>query len=144
MGVELELDRTWAPGWRTGVNGTWLDTKMVDNTGLDGNLYPVGSRLFGVPRWTGNAFVEGDLTPALSVVLRGRLVGRQEVLTERFSGQRVELDPYFLLGATVHARIRPWVEAYVRGENLLDRGYATAYDKPGLPLTVVVGLRMSN
>jgi vitamin B12 transporter len=144
LGVELEVDRTWAPGWRTGLNATWLDPKMVDNNGLDGNLYPVGSRLFAVPRWTGNAFIEGDLTRAITVVLRGRLVGRQEVLTERFSGQRVELDPYFLLGATVHARIRPWIEAYVRGENLLDREYATAYDKPGIPVTAVVGLRVTN
>jgi vitamin B12 transporter len=144
MGVELEVDRTWAPGWRTGLNGTWLDSKMVDNTGLDGTLYPVGSRLYGVPRWTGNAFVEGALTQAVSVVLRGRLVGQQDALTERFSGQRVELDPYFLLGATVHARLRPSVEAYVRGENLLDQDYATGYDKPGLPLTMVVGLRVTN
>jgi outer membrane cobalamin receptor len=142
-GVELEVDRAWGPGWRTGLNGTWLDSRMVDNTGLDGNLYPVGSRLFGVPRWTGNAFVEGDLTAAISVALRGRLVGQQEILTERFSGERVELDPYFLLGATVHARLRPGIQAYVRAENLLDAEYDTAYDRPGLPLTAIVGLRVT-
>lgn len=144
LGLELELDRAWTPGWRTGVSGTWLESKMVDNTGLEGNLYPVGSALLGVPRWTGNAFVEGDLTPALSVVIRGRLVGEQEVLTERFSGDRVELDPHFVLGATVRARLRPWIEAYLRGENLLDADYATAFDRAGLPLTAVVGVRVGN
>ena len=143
LGLELELDRTWAPGWQTGIGGTWLESKMVDNTGLDGSLYPVGSALFGVPQWTGNAFVEGRLTGALSAVVRGRMVGEQEVLTERFSGARVRLDPYFLLGLTVRVQLRSWLEAYARGENLLDADYATSFDKPGLPLTAVVGVRVT-
>jgi outer membrane cobalamin receptor len=103
----------------------------------------VGSALFGVPQWTGNAFVEGRLTGAFSAVVRGRIVGEQEVLTERFSGQRVRLDPYFLLGITVRAQLRSWLEAYARGENLLDADYATSFDKPGLPLTAVVGVRVT-
>jgi vitamin B12 transporter len=141
VGVELELDKWWGDRWHAGA--TWLNGEVVDNTGLSPDLYPVGSPLLGVPRWTGNAVIDGTLTSVLSASLRGRLVGEQEVFTERFFGERVTIDSYFLLGLTVRARITGWSEAYVRGENLLDTGYLTAYDRPGLPLTVVGGMRVT-
>jgi outer membrane cobalamin receptor len=143
LGVELELDKWWGTRWHAGVGATWLRSKMVENTGLPDNLYPVGSELLGVPEWTGNVVLDGDLTRVFSASLRGRVVGRQEVFTERFSGARATLDPYFLLGLTVRARLRPWLETYVRGENLLDAEYDTAYDRPGMPLTVIGGVRVT-
>jgi len=143
LGVEVEVDKWWGTRWHASVGGAWLESKMLENTGLSDELYPVGSKLLGVPGWTGNAVLEGDLTRVFSASIRGRLVGRQEVFTERFFGERVALDPYFLLGLTVRARVSRRAEAYVRGQNLLDTGYLTGYDRQGLPLTVVGGMRIS-
>jgi vitamin B12 transporter len=143
LGVEGEVEKWWGGRWHVAVGLNWLRSEMIENTGLSEDLYPVGSALLAVPDWTGNILVEGDLTRVFSASLRGRLVGQQEVFTERFFGDRVMLDPYFLLGLTVRARLGSLAEAYVRGENLLDTDYATAYDRRGLPLTVVGGVRVT-
>jgi vitamin B12 transporter len=142
LGVEVEMDKWWGTRWHASVGATWLETTMLENTGLSDELYPVGSKLLGVPGWTGNAVLEGDLTRVFSASVRGRLVGKQEVFTERFFGERVTLDPYVLLGLTLRARVSGRAEAYLRGENLLDTGYLTGYDRPGLPLTLVGGMRL--
>lgn len=141
LGVEAEVEKWWGDRWHVAVGVNWLQSEMVENTGLSEDLYPVGSALLAVPDWTGNVLLEGDLTRVFSASVRGRLVGEQDVFTERFFGERVVLDPYVLLGLTVRARLGRLAEAYVRGENLLDTDYATAYDRPGLPLTVVGGFR---
>jgi len=143
LGVELELDKWWDSRWHAGAGATWLHSEMVENTGLPNNLYPVGSALLGVPNWTGNAMLDGDLTSVFSVSVRGRLVGKREVFSERFSGNRVEIDPYFVLGLTIRADVSSRLEAYAQSENLLNTSYATAYDRPGLPRTVFAGLRVT-
>jgi outer membrane receptor protein involved in Fe transport len=142
-GVELELEKSWTMRWRTLVNTTWLDSELADNTGLPETLYPLGSSLLGVPNWTGNIVFEGDVSARLSAAVRGRLVGKQEVFSERFSGNRETIDPYFLLGLTLRGRLAASAQAYLRVENLLDAEYATAFDRPGLPLTAVVGVRFT-
>jgi outer membrane receptor protein involved in Fe transport len=144
LGVEIELDKRWGTRWHAYAGATWLHSEMVENAGLSSDLYPVGSALLGVPRWTGNAVIDGTLTSVFSASLRGRLVGEQEVFTERFFGERVTLDPYFLVGLTVRARMGDMAEAYVRAENLFDVNYVTAYDRPGLPLTLVAGVRVTS
>jgi len=143
VGIEAEVEKWWGERWHVAAGVNWLQSKMVENTGLSDQLYPVGSALLAVPEWTGNVVLEGDLTRVFSATLRGRLVGEQEVFTERFFGERVTLDPYLLLGITVRARVGRLAEAYVRGENLLDTDYVTAYDRPGLPLTVIGGVRLT-
>jgi len=143
IGVEMELDKWWGTRWHAGMGATWLHSEMVENTGLPDNLYPVGSALLGIPDWTGNAVFDGDVTRVFSFSVRGRLVGTREVFTERFSGERVAIDPHFVLGLTVRANVSSRLEAYMQGENLLNTSYATAYDRPGLPRTVVAGLRVT-
>ncbi|MDH3289471.1 MAG: TonB-dependent receptor [Gemmatimonadota bacterium] len=143
LGVEMELEKSWALRWRMLINATWLDSELADNTGLPATLYPVGSALLGLPNWTGNIVFEGDLSGRLSATVRGRLVGKQDVFSERFSGSRETIDPYFLLGLTLRGQLARSAEAYVRVENLLDTEYATAFDRRGLPLTAVVGARLT-
>ncbi len=72
------------------------------------------------------------------------MVGAQTVLTERFSGRRAELDAYLLLGATLDYPVADRTSVYLRVDNLLDADYVTAYDRPGIPRTVAVGLRVEN
>jgi vitamin B12 transporter len=144
LGVEFEVQRWWSERILTGLNLTWIDAEVTDNTGLPGNLYPVGSKLTAVPNVSGNLLLDWGVTDRLRIASRARYVGGQEVLTDRFSGDRVELDPYVLLGLTVHYRFVGQITGYVRGENLLDVSYETAYDRPGIPATVAVGVRVAN
>lgn len=140
-GVEVDLERWWSARWRTGANLTWLNSKILDNAGLSPTDYPVGSTLPAVPRVTGNAFVAADLTRSFTTVARATLVGEQTVFTERFTGQRVTLDPYVLLELVAHWRASSTLEVYARVNNLFDTGYETAFDRPGVPRTGVLGVR---
>ena len=69
-------------------------------------------------------------------------VGAQEVLTERFSGAREEIDGYALVGLAANWTVRENVGLYLRIDNLLDADYETAFDRRGIPATGAVGLRL--
>ena len=144
QGIEVELERWWTDRWRTGANVTWLKTEVMDNAGLPADQYPVGERLPAVPSITGNGFVDVTLSPALSATVRGMVVGEQVVFSERFAGQRITLDPYAVLGMTLRWQTSRHAQFHLRVENLLDTQYATAFDRPGLPLTAVLGFRLTN
>jgi vitamin B12 transporter len=144
LGIEFEIQRWWSDRILTGLNVTWIDAEVTDNTGLPVDLYPEGSKLTAVPHLMGNLLLDWGVTERLRLATRATYVGEQEVLADRFSGERAELDPYVLLGLTVHYQFVQRVAAYVRGENLLDASYETAFDRPGIPVTVAVGLRLTN
>lgn len=144
QGLEVELERRWTDRWNTGANLTWLKTEVVDNAGLPADQYPVGEPLPAVPSVTGNAFVDVAVSPALSATFRGMVVGRQVVFSERFAGQRTRLDPYALLGMTLRWQTSSHAQFHLRVENLLNTQYAAAVDRPGLPLTAVLGARLTS
>jgi outer membrane cobalamin receptor len=62
------------------------------------------------------------------------------VLTERFSGQRVELGGYTTGSLIAEARIGPRTTGYARIDNLLDRRILTAYDRPSTRRALTIGL----
>ena len=141
IGVEMELEREWSARWRTGANLTWVKTAVLDNTGLDSTNYPIGGSLPEAPAVTGNAFVAADVSQSLTTVARVTLVGRKTVFTERFAGQRVTTDPYALLELVVQWHASNALSVYTRLSNLLNTSYQTAYDRPGVPRTTVLGVR---
>src|SRR5207247_4374612 len=141
IGVEMELEREWSARWRTGANLTWVKTAVLDNTGLDSTNYPIGGSLPEAPAVTGNAFVAADVSQSLTTVARVTLVGRKTVFTERFAGQRVTTDPYALLELVVQWHASNALSVYTRLSNLLNAPYQTAYDRPGVPRTTVLGVR---
>jgi vitamin B12 transporter len=141
VGVELELERDWSQRCRTGANLTWVKTTILDNTGLDSSAYPRGGSLLEAPSITGNAFLSADVSKSLATVARVTLVGRKTVLTERFAGQRVTTDPYALLELVVNWHLSGALSVYARLGNLLNTAYQTAYDRPGVPRTAVLGAR---
>jgi outer membrane receptor protein involved in Fe transport len=49
IGVEAELERRWSDRWRTGLNLTWVETKILDNDGLASPLYTKGGSRRYVP-----------------------------------------------------------------------------------------------
>ncbi len=139
-GVEAELERHWSSRWRTGMNVAWLETKVLDNAGLDTTDYPNGSTLPAVPAVTGNLYVSSDL-PRVATFARVTLVGSQTVLANRFYGPRVKIDPYALVEFVLQWHLRSTLNVYGRLGNLLNTRYQAAYDKPGVPRTVVLGVR---
>ena len=73
---------------------------------------------------------------------RVTVVGHQTVLSERFSGQRVNEPAYALLEVLLQWHAGKAVDLYTRLNNLLDAKYQLAYDRPGTPRTAVVGVRL--
>ncbi len=142
-GVEAEVERWWSERWRTGANVSWVQTEVLDNRGLDPTGYPVGGSLPAVPSVTGTVHVSADLSEAVTAVARVTLVGKQTVFTERFSGQRVPVDPYALLGLVAQWHRGAALTLYARIDNLLNTSYQTAFDRPGSSRTAVLGVRMT-
>jgi vitamin B12 transporter len=139
-GLEVDIDRWWTPQLHTGANLTWVKTEVTDNSGLPANQYPVGSELPAVPGFTAAGFVDIPLPAQMSATLRGSVTGSRVAFSERFSGERIMLDSYTLVGATVRWLVGPRVNLQVVGNNLLNVNYQTAYDRPGVPLRVGFGV----
>ena len=142
-GVEIELERAWSERCRSGVNLAWIDTEVLDNAGLSPVDYPLGSALTAVPQVAGNVYVEAGFLRSISALLRATLVGKRTVFSERFTGQRITLAPYALLGLVVQWHATRTVGMYARVENLLDEGYLTAFDRPGVTRSAAFGLRLT-
>src|SRR5690606_3867207 len=93
------------------------------------------------PDIVGSGFVETTRGP-VTLHARATYVGPQIVLTERFSGQRQEIDGYTLVGLAANWTVRDNVGLYARIDNLFDAEYETAFDRRGIPLTGALGVRL--
>ncbi len=144
QGIELDLRFRATPKVTTGASGTWIRTEILENTGLPSDQFPTGEELPFRPTFLGNAHVALTLGSRLSGLVRGGYVGKQTVLTERFSGNRVELDPYFIVSATATVRLRSNFSVYGRAGNLFNTTYETAFDRIGSPLTIALGAKVVN
>ena len=140
-GVETELERHWANGWRTGVNLTWVKTEILDNTGLDPTAYPIGGSLPAIPSVTGSVYASGDVSRSVSALARVTIVGDQTVFTNQFSGPRTTVAAYALLDGVIRWHASHATDLYLRVGNLLNSTYYLAYARPGIPRTVVLGAR---
>lgn len=142
QGVELGAQVTPASWWMGGVDAAFLSTEVLDNRGQSADLFPEGEALPGRPERVGSAWVEVQPAARWRVRLRGTHVGPQTVFTERFSGQRVEVDPYTLASLNVQFdAARRWT-AYLRVDNLFDHAHQVGFDRPGQPLTASLGVRL--
>ncbi len=142
QGVEVQISAKPAAGWALGIEGAWLGSTILDNAGLAEEAFPADSALPFRPTLTGSGFIQWTPTMRLSGMLRVRLVGSQVTLTERFSGDRADIDPYALLGIYLRYRIAGPLELYGRVDNLLDTKYETAFDRTGIRRTVALGFRI--
>lgn len=137
----------WTASWRFGPGaiggrGSLLDTEVLDNVGLNPSEYPEGEALPFRPDGVHTVWIESDPDARFTARLSALRVGEQVVLTERFSGERVTLDPYTLFGVALRWRVRPGVALHGRIDNLFDTGYDTAFDRPGSPIDIAVGVRI--
>lgn len=139
-----EWSARYAPGraWAVGTDGAWVRTRVVENSGLDPAAFPVGEALPGRPDVVGAAYLEVSPAPRLTVTVRGTYVGEQTVLSERFSGARVRVDPYLLASVGADYVLSRTTTFYARLDNALNAGYQTAFDRPGAPMTLFAGMRV--
>ena len=144
QGIESRL--RFAPSARVavGISANVLDSKVLDNAGQAADAFPVDSALPFRPEFTGAAYLQWQPISKLSTTVNIRRVGSQIVLSERFSGQRVEMEPYTLVGIVLDYSVRPWVGIYTRIDNLLNTAYETAFDQPGASRTWAVGMQVRN
>ena len=141
-GVEAGAGFRLAPEIRGELTFTRSWTEVIDNTGLPPEQYPEGEEL---PFRSGvlvSGLVEAGLGSRADLALRATHRGSQIVLENRFSGDRVEIDGYTVVDATLNVAVTPRATGYVKVRNLLDTTYQTAFDRPGLPATAVVGVRL--
>lgn len=141
-GLEWSAAVRVAGPWSISSGGALLSTEVVDAAGLSPLEYPVGARLPFRPWLTGDVQLAYGDAGGTDLAVRARAVGGQTVLSERFSGQRVALPGYVLVGLTASRPIASGARAYARLENLLNRSYETAFDRPGLPRSGVLGIEL--
>jgi outer membrane receptor protein involved in Fe transport len=143
-GIEWHVSVRPTTGLTLGTDGTWVRTRIIDNSGLSEEAFPEGEALPFRPTVIAAAFFEAAVAPNLRVNLRSRYVGQQTVLAERFSGPRMDLDPYVLTGLTMNWDVtREWT-LWTRFDNLLGTDYETAFDRHGVPASATIGLEWRN
>jgi outer membrane receptor protein involved in Fe transport len=140
----IEWNVRWRPArhWRVGTDGAVIDTEVIDNEGLAADDFPIGQTLPFRPDALGRAWIELLDAGPFSGTLTATYVGEQTVLTERFGGERVAVDPYVLLGADVSWTLTRRIDLYTRLDNLLGIRYETAFDRRGTPFTAALGFRL--
>jgi outer membrane receptor protein involved in Fe transport len=143
-GIEWQLAVRPSGTITVGTDGAWLRTRILDNSGLSSESFPEGEPLPFRPTIVASAFLETSLSPSVRANLRATHVGSQLVLTERFAGNRVELDAYTLAGVSINWDVRQGWTAYARFDNLFDAQYETAFDRRGIPATGAIGLQWHN
>jgi len=139
-GLEASAGYRFGPGLVAGLEATWIWTEIVDNAGLPPDQYPEGGSLPFRPGFIGNISLQANLSSRTEVMVRASYLGEQIVLSERFSGQRVTIEGYLRIDGTVNYHMTDRRSLFLRVGNLLDRTYETAFDRPGAPLTLAVGI----
>jgi vitamin B12 transporter len=142
-GVEATLGIQPRAGWEIGGQGGWTSTEIIDNTGLSSDLYPEGEELPFRPSYTAAAFIRAPVSARGAITARAVGIGKQVVFTERFSGNRVTLPGYGLLSLIGEAAVTSRVIGYVRLDNVFNRHYLTAFDRPAQRRAVTVGVSLS-
>ena len=66
------------------------------------------------------------------------------MLSERFSGERVKIDDYIRVDGTLNYKLKDRQTLFLRVGNLFDARYETAFDRPGMPLTLAAGITLGS
>ncbi|MCH7565441.1 MAG: TonB-dependent receptor, partial [Gemmatimonadetes bacterium] len=143
-GVEWSVRVRPSRHWTAGTEGAWVETKILDNTGLSGDEFPVGEELPFRPDVVGSVFVDLAPHPRFNAHVRVTRYGEQTVLRERFSGLREDIDSYVLTSLVLNYQASSRLTLYSRVGNLFDVDYETAFDRRGVPVNAVVGFKITN
>ncbi len=143
-GFEWHFALRPAEAWRITGDGVWISTRILENTGLPPQSFPVGQTLPFRPAIIAGSSIEWDAPGPARLRIRADAVGRQSVLTERFAGRRVELPAYVLAGLTLDWSFTRGWNAWMAFDNLLGHDYETAFDRRGIPATGRAGIQWRN
>ena len=140
----IEWDAAWRAldQWTAGARGSWVSTEIIDGIGLNAQEYPEGEALPFRPSTVHTIYLETSVVTRLTARLSTTFVGEQTVLSERFSGARQQLDGYMLAGLALRWMLPAGVSLHGRIDNLLDTEYDTAFDRPGAPAKIAIGVRV--
>jgi len=116
---------------RLGVSAAYTFTDTERESGLP--LARVPGHVFAVG-------LDAEPLDKLKVNVTAKYVA--ENLDEVFLLGLVPMDDYVLVNAKVSYELRPGMEAYIRGENLLNEDYQTAYGYGTSDLAIYGGVRM--
>ena len=140
QGLEWRIVVRPSAVWSFGTDGAWVRTRILENTGLPAESFPEDGPLPFRPAVVAGSFLEWKPAAPLRARLRADIVGRQTVLTERFSGRRTDLDAYVLTGIAIDWDVSRTWRAWARVHNAFDRPYQTAFDRHGAPVMGRIGL----
>lgn len=142
----IEWDGRWrfAQSWTAGARGSWVETEIEENVGLNAAEYPLGGRLPFRPVHVHSVYLEHRVGTVFDARVGATHVGSQMVLAERFSGPREELDGYVSANVALRLRLRERIALHARADNLFNAEYQTAFDRGGAPLNVALGLRVGH
>lgn len=135
-GIEAEFAWTPSEQLRLSANYAYLDATQPD----EANLTEVHE--LRRPRHSGSIAADGafgKVTYGASIAY----VGRHSDQRDTFPFDRVSLGSYWLAGARVAYAVRPGIELYVRGSNLLDEQYQDVFGYRTEGRAVFAGIRIS-
>jgi vitamin B12 transporter len=109
---------------------------------------PTGEREFRRPPHAGRAdlsyvFSGGRGTATLAAIYNGSQDDIAFQMPFFFPTQRVTLDHYWLVNATVSYKLQPGVEVFGRVENALDQHYQEVFGFESAPLAAYAGLKLT-
>ena len=109
---------------------------------------PTGDREFRRPLHGGRAdlayaFNGGRGTATFAAIYNGRQDDLAFTMPFFFPTQRVSLEAYWLVNATVSYKLQPGVEVFARVENALDRHYQGVFGFESPPLAAYAGLKLT-
>jgi outer membrane cobalamin receptor len=139
-GAEVTLEAAPEAHLRLSATYTYLDGRiLVSSSGFD-PVYAAGQPLLRRPKHQGAfsaSFERGRLGVGTTLIVVGRRADSD------FVGLNLTSNPgYARLDARAHARLASGIEAFVAGENLLDRTYQEALGYPALGRSLRAGIRL--
>ena len=135
-GVEAAIDWTVARNLRLSANYAYLKATQPD--ALTGRQITEARR----PKHSGSVAVDGKSGPVsygASLAYVGRHIDNRDV----FPFDRVALGSYWLADARIAYAVRPGIELYARGANLLDQHYQDVFSYRTERRAVFAGVRLS-
>lgn len=109
---------------------------------------PDGEREFRRPPHAGRAdlayaFAGGRGNATVAAIYNGSQDDIAFTMPFFFPTQRVALDPYWLVNATMSYKLKPGVEVFGRVENVLDQHYQEVFGFESAPIAAYAGLKLT-
>ncbi len=142
-GFEIDVTGEITPGWQLIASLGYVDATITED-----DVYEVGNRLVGVPRWNGSLWTTYEFQ---TEKLAGLKVGAGVTAVGKRTGDldnSFYIDGYYRLDASVSYQLTENLELSVLGRNLTNKDYILSTNgrtenTPGAPLSVLAAIKAS-